>query len=114
MPIYSHALELALKAYLRSKGVTSNQLASRAFGHSLQVLWDTCVDQGLTGHPVSDAFISQIVEFLNPFATDFEFRYIRVGLKNLPTLDAVEDAVAKLIATVRPYCEATVNGAIAD
>ncbi|WFU55729.1 hypothetical protein QA639_40390 [Bradyrhizobium pachyrhizi] len=107
--LYCHALELTLKAYLRSKGFSSNRLASREFGHKLQVLWKSCVAEGLKGHAVNDAFIAQAIELLDPFATDFEFRYIKVGPKSLPTLDAVAGAVEDLMATVRPHCEATVG-----
>jgi hypothetical protein len=67
---------------------------SRKFGHKLPALWDACVAEGLQSHPVKDAFIVQAVEILDPFATDFEFRYVKVGLKHLPTLEAVESAVA--------------------
>jgi hypothetical protein len=55
-----------------------------------------------------------MIEILDPFAVDFEFRYIQVGFKNLPTLVAVEAAVGDLIATVRPFCEATVGGPVPE
>ncbi len=78
---YSHALELTLKAFLRCKGVPSNHLRSHKFGHKLQVLWDACVAEGLCSHPVTDAFIKQAVELLDPFATDFEFRFLKIGIQ---------------------------------
>jgi hypothetical protein len=77
MPIYylfSHALELTLKAYLLCKGVTSNRLRSRDYGHKLQVLWEACLTEGLPHHPMNDAFVAQMIEVLDPFAVDFEFR----------------------------------------
>ena len=80
----------------------------------LQALWDACVTEGLQSHPVKDALIVQVVELLDPFATDFEVRYVKIGLKHLPTLEAVESAVADLMAAVRPHCEATVSEAIPD
>jgi hypothetical protein len=86
-------------------------LRSRKFGHKLQALWDACVAEGLQSHPVKDAFIVQAVELLDPFATDFEFRYVKVGRQHLPRLEAVESAVADLMAAVRPHCEATVSAA---
>jgi hypothetical protein len=112
--LYSHALELTLKAFLRCKGVHSNHLRSHKFGHKLQVLWDACVAEGLRSHPVTDAFIKQAVELLDPFATDFEFRYVKIGFKQLPTLEDVESAVADLLAAVRPHCEASVSGPMPD
>jgi hypothetical protein len=115
MPIYylyCHALELTLKAFLRSKGFTNRRLASRAFGHKLRVLWEACVAEGLCSSPVTDAFIEQSIDLLDPFANDFEFRYVKVGLKSLPTLNTVESATMDLVMAVRPHCEATVSGSI--
>jgi hypothetical protein len=117
MPIYylySHALELTLKSFLRCKGFSVRQLASREFGHKLQVLWDACIENGLGGQEVNKAFVAQVVELLDPFAVDFEFRYVKVGIKSLPTLDAVENAVLDLMVIVRPHCEATVMALIPD
>jgi hypothetical protein len=87
MPIYylySHALELTLKSFLQCKGFSVKHLASREFGHKLQVLWDACIENDIGGHAVNNAFVAQMVELLDPFAVDFEFRYIKVGLKSLP------------------------------
>ena len=112
MPIYylySHALELTLKSFLRSKGITGKRLASREFGHQLQVLWSECIAQGLKSNAITEVVIGQTVDLLDPFATDFEFRYVKVGAKNLPTLEAVESAVDDLMKVVRPYCEETIR-----
>lgn len=117
MPIYylyTHALELTLKSFLQCKGFSAKHLASREFGHKLQVLWDACIEKGIGGHAVNNAFVAQMVELLDPFAVDFEFRYIKVGLKSLPTLEAVESAVLDLMAVVRPHCEATVATPVPD
>lgn len=117
MPIYylfTHALELILKSFLRSKGFSDSKLRSRQFGHSLQSLWDACMANGLADQWAEYMFTGQAVALLDPFATEFEFRYVKVGFKNLPTLEAVEEAVSDLIAIVRPYCEATIVGSIVD
>lgn len=115
MPIYylyTHALELVLKAFLRAKGRTSDDLRGRQFGHKLKTLWTTCLEAGLKTHAVQEVFIEQMVDILHPFATDYEFRYVKVGFKSLPTLDDVEVALTDLMAVVRPICEATVSGPI--
>ena len=114
MPIYylyCHAFELTLKAFLRAKGVSAHRLASREFGHKLQVLWDACVADGLQGKPVTDAFIAHAIGLLDPFAREFEFRYIKVGYKKLPTLTDVQSGVADLMAAVKPHCVATAAAA---
>jgi hypothetical protein len=51
---------------------------------------------------------------LDPFATEYEFRYIKVGFKHLPTLTDVQSAVADLMAAVKPHCLAPVDGPIPD
>jgi hypothetical protein len=110
--LYCHAIELILKAYLRSKGVSSSRLRSREFGHQLKALWNACLANELNVAKIKYTFIEQIIELLDPFAIDFEFRYVSVGFKTLPVLDAVEDAVQDLLAVVRPKCEAAVVGPI--
>ena len=101
-PIYydfSHALELAMKAFLLAKGISAERLASRDFGHQLQVLWEECLRTGL----VQDNFIAQVIECLDPFARSFEFRYLRTGWKSLPVLGDVERAVDHLMANVQKH-----------
>jgi hypothetical protein len=115
MPIYylySHALELVLKGFLRSKDISIEQLRSREFGHSLQSLWTASTKRGLSCHPVEFAYIEQAIELLEPSAIEFEFRYVKVGFKSRPTLEAVEQTVSNLIGLVKPHCEATVSGSI--
>lgn len=112
--LYSHALELTLKAFLRAKGFSARRLKSPEFSHKLQVLWATCVTEGLHSHPVTDGFIAQAVEMLDPFATEFEFRYLKVGCTQIPELDAVESAVTDLIVAVKPHCLATLTVPIPD
>jgi hypothetical protein len=112
--LYCHAFELILKAFLRAKGVSAHRLASREFGHKLQVLWDACVAEGLQSNPFADGFIGQTIELLDPFARNFEFRYLKLGFKQLPTLTDVRSAVADLIAAVKPHCLATLSEPIPD
>lgn len=112
--LYCHAFELTLKAFLRTKGMSAHRLASREFGHKLHVLWKACLAEGLQSSPVADASIAQAIELLDPFAREFEFRYIKVGFKRLPTLTDVQSAVADLMAAVKPHCVTTLIGPILD
>ena len=116
MPIYylyCHALELTMKAFLRTRKYPP-LLLSRKFGHKLQALWDECVKQGLHSDPITDAFIADAIRRLHPFATSYEFRYLRVGPTTVPVPDAVECAIISLMAAVRPHCEATLSGPVPD
>lgn len=112
--LYCHAIELALKAFLRAKGLSAEKLASREYGHRLQVVWNECKDQGLTFDPITGGFVEQCIELLHPYAVTYEFRYIKVGSKELPVLDAVRSTAEDVFAAVRPVCAATVSGPIPD
>jgi hypothetical protein len=84
--LYCHALELTMKAFLRTRGFSAKCLRSPEFGHKLQVLWEACVAQGLHSSVAKDAVIADVIGLLNPYATEFEFRYLKVGYKKLPGL----------------------------
>jgi hypothetical protein len=110
MPVYHlyyHALELTMKAFLRTRGFSAKCLRSPEFGHKLQVLWEACVAQGLHSSVAKDAVIAEVIGLLDPYATEFEFRYLKVGYKKLPGLGVVERAAADLTAAVRPHCHPT-------
>ncbi|WP_322514622.1 hypothetical protein SR870_16485 [Rhodopseudomonas palustris] len=99
--LYSHAIELALKSFLRTKGFDMKQLSSRKYGHQLNVLWDECLKHGLKLHPIRRDCTEQLIELLDPFATRYEFRYVITGFKQLPQLHAVDAEVTSLIASVK-------------
>jgi hypothetical protein len=103
--LYSHALELTLKAFLLAKGYSADVLASRKFGHQLNVLWQECLKAGLTAEPNDDVFIEAMIEILDPLATAYELRYLKVGLKRMPRLDELELAVGRLRAAVEPIVQ---------
>ena len=101
--LYSHALELTLKAFLRAKGYSAQCLASREFGHKLGVLWRECIKEGLSTEPVNGAFIEAMIDVLDPLAAAYEFRYLKIGPKQVPQLDELELAIGWLRAAVEPF-----------
>lgn len=111
--LYSHAFELTLKAFLRVKGHSSDDVRKK-FGHKLQLVWTACLNEGLKLNPVAQAFVEQIVDLLDPYATEYEFRYVKTGFKSLPSLEDIESSLNDLLETVRPLCEATVGTPIAQ
>lgn len=108
--LYCHALELAMKAFLRAKGMSSAELRGPAIRHSLLNLWKECLTRQLALDFATQNKVGEVIRLLTPYATDHEFRYVRTGFNTLPTLDEVRDAAAELIEAVRPTCEATVSG----
>lgn len=111
--LYCHALELVLKSFLRAKGLSGNELRSKKFGHQLEKLWQECLSQGLKPAMTRSDIISDAIQILDPFATAYEFRYIEVGFRCLPTLDTVQSVAHDLFAIIRP-CVETVGGLTPD
>jgi len=112
--LYSHAMELTLKGFLRAKGMTATEVKSRKLGHNLLVIWEACIARGLTLNPLARAIIADVLRLLDPYATAYEFRYVQTGHKVLPVLDEVRRAAEMLHAAVGPTCKATVQGPIPD
>lgn len=106
--LYSHALELTLKAFLRESGVPSEELSKRKFGHNLINIWTECVARGMALDVPTQLEVIAVGKALAPYAASYEFRYVQTGAKTLPTLDAVRKAVEMLHAAVSPIVRATV------
>lgn len=102
--LFSYALELAMTAFLRAKGMSAEELRAGGYSHQLLVLWQTCLEKGLSGHSASptDA-VGRVIGILDPYAKGFEFRYLQIGTKRLPTLNEVELAAARMLGMVRPF-----------
>jgi hypothetical protein len=116
MPIYylySHAVELALKSYLRTCGVSVKDLG-RKFGHDLNRLLQGCVERGLVLKPVPEAFVPEMVGMLADLGRNHEFRYVTIGLKRYPELVDVSTACDMLFDAIRPTVRATEPGPIPD
>jgi hypothetical protein len=116
MPIYylySHAVELVLKSFLRAKGLTADNLKDR-FGHGLVRLYGACRERGLILNPIAAAIVDDMVAMLADLGRNHEFRYVTTGAKTYPTLPAVRDICEALFVAVRPIVMATVNGPIPE
>jgi hypothetical protein len=116
--LYSHAIELTLKAFLRARGIEAKELAKGGkrgkWGHDLRKLWAGCFERGLTMDLPTRLETGAVVDALAPYAETYEFRYVQVGFKTLPTLDVVREAAQALRAAVRPTVTATVSGSIPE
>jgi hypothetical protein len=78
--LFCHALELALKAYILATGGNRKEL--KPIRHDLKKLYDRAI---ALGYRPSDPRIPEIVEWLEPYHSDFSFRYKEAtGLRVLP------------------------------
>jgi hypothetical protein len=99
--LYSHALELTLKAFLRAKGYSAERLR-RKCGHKLGARWQECLNAGLSTELNNDAFMEAVIEILDPLATAYEFPISEVGPSQVPQSDELELAIGRLRAAVEP------------
>lgn len=99
--LYVHAIELALKAYLRAQGATLEDLKS--IGHSLPELLKRARQKGLHDSNAPTA-TTQILKTLDVYNRTHEFRYIVTGFKTLPTVAALDVAAAGLLKATRTAC----------
>ena len=93
---YSHAVELALKAFLRS------HKPEVEFGHELTKTYKKCVALGLVIGPDDRTHIGNIVTLLDNGNEKSGFRYF-MGSGALPDLAWTREVVGRLIDAVEPH-----------
>jgi hypothetical protein len=84
--LYWHAIELFLKAFLLACGMSETELRGRKYGHNLSNLVNEATNRGLA----LEADDSEVLSLM-PTADDMiDLRYIKVGLRKAPKLEALE------------------------
>jgi hypothetical protein len=99
--LYSHAIELVLKAYLRAHGATLLDLKSA--GHRLPALLRRAYWRGLDLGTSAEK-VSALMAMLDVYNQDHEFRYIVIGYKTLPALEEVDEVAMNLLGATRAVC----------
>lgn len=99
--LYVHSIELALKAFLRAKGIEKAKLSTRRYGHNLESLLRKCIQRGMR----VDKHERIVVEWLNAFVDDHAFRYLRPGFQQLPADIDVRQACQGILETAKTACE---------
>ncbi|MEX0696919.1 MAG: hypothetical protein WD014_05820 [Dongiaceae bacterium] len=92
--LLGHAIELALKSFLRAKGKTPHDLW--LLRHDLDAALELANSLGLPASPVQRAAIHG----LNLYYKAKEFEYIVTGYKELPTLEILQECADALISDV--------------
>ena len=87
--LYTHAIELYLKSFLRLKGVTVQQLRSREFGHRISVLRSKAQEFGLQ----LKHFEEEQLDLLDDGIRD---RYPEIGFRTILSEDALWQLCSKL------------------
>lgn len=102
--LYAHAIELALKAYLRSFNIPIVADKKRKH-HKITQLYAECRTLGLRIGPDDFFDIGNIVEMLEGANEEQGLRYFKMKGSSFPDLSWTRDTVAKLLQAVEPAVE---------
>jgi hypothetical protein len=99
--LYSHAIELALKAYLRAANLPILADKKRKH-HQIGMLYDECKKLGLRIGPDDATNMRNIVDMLEDANEDQGLRYFNAKGSGFPQLSWLRDAVEELFLAVAP------------
>lgn len=101
--LYSHAIETVLKAFLQTRGYTTECLAKRQWGHNLEALYGECIKKGLRLGRNGWAERKRLIALINTHhSAPYSFRYLQVGATRVPTAKAFSGLCKALFHTIRP------------
>lgn len=104
--LHAHSIELALKAFLRAKGIDVKELKNR-FSHGMMGLMTAATERKLKVPKPKRSL--QILQRLDQLGKVQTFRYFEAGFLSLPALDEVRHLNERLLASVRPACAASLK-----
>ncbi|EIL97237.1 hypothetical protein RHOFW104T7_07405 [Rhodanobacter thiooxydans] len=107
MPSYNliaQSIELSLKAYLLSKGLTSRRLREQLLRHNLDGLMAKAEGLGLNDLVSLDDLDRQLVSGLSRYYEAHEFRYIKTGAKELPFWSLISPLAKRFTHELHDYC----------
>ena len=97
-----HGIELCLKAYLRHKGLTPRQLASKAYGHDIHACYRKAKELGLLDVFKEHANDIRAMQLLAGLNVGHGLRYIKTGAKEFPLWGIVGPLAVRLHQAVAP------------
>jgi hypothetical protein len=99
--LYAHAMELALKAFLRTANIPIVADGKRKH-HHITALYEECRDLGLRIGPDDRFDLRNVVVLLEGANEDEGLRYFKTKGSSLPDLSWTRDVVEKLLQTIEP------------
>jgi hypothetical protein len=111
--LYCRSLELALKAFLLTKGYTQQNL-KRKFGHNLEKLLNRAKRHGLGNHLRINHIQEGAVRDANSYYQSKAFEYFTgyramTGYSGLPDLQILDAFVDELVNAIEPICTSHVR-----
>mgnify|MGYP006097278469 CR=1 FL=1 len=98
------SIELSLKAFLRAKGMTKNEMKGK-FGHSIRKLYERAKKEGLSDlielTEEDEGMLLQCGELF----TQKVYQYTEVGMKSVITPVKITQIMENLYNAIRPFAE---------
>lgn len=109
LPAYfllGRSLELSLKAYLLSSGVTVKILRQKKYGHNLHNLFQLAVEKCLTERVPVSQIESGVIQLLPVDYMDKRLEYVESGqMYHLPYIDVTCNIAEKLAFSLEWFCQ---------
>lgn len=107
--LYCRSIEVALKGFLLTKGLSQSNLASRALGHNLSVILAKAIELGLTNVISLDPTWEIELTKANRYYSRKGFEYFSVSdavraFPELPSLSVLKEFTNGLIQSLREVC----------
>lgn len=100
--LFSHAVELALKGFLRAKGLSKKALKDK-YNHKFRKLINDSISRGL---PLEAAERETAIKWLEEYDKEaINFRYGKSGAISLTDIISTEKNVKRILCVVRHACE---------
>lgn len=104
--LFSHAVELALKGFLRAKGLSKKELKNK-YDHNFRKLITHSICHGL---PLEKAERKIAIEWLEEYEKEaINFRYGKSGVISLMEVASTSSNVKRILDVARPACEKARN-----
>jgi len=98
--LIGRSIELGLKSYLLSQGMTLRELRSKKYGHDLHACHRKAKELGLLSHAQFRPEEEGAMDLLNLLYSTKQLEYIVTGAKTLPIFELVESFARNLIKGV--------------
>ena len=100
MYLVAHAIELALKSFLRHKDVSLKDL--RSLSHNLENCWSEALDAGIDDFVSLNETELETLQLIGALHATTELRYIVTGPKTYPVFGPLEKLCKKLLDAICP------------
>jgi hypothetical protein len=113
--LLGRSIELSLKAFLLSRGVTPKELKSRRFGHNLEVLFDEAIARNIEQELSISDVERGMLRLLNWDYLEKRFEYrVTGGTYALPLIDVTTQIARKLAYGLSNSCAPVRSSVLAE